>query len=81
MKYETFMTEELPAFLESAFGVPGGGRDRTGIVGVGMGAYSAMNLASKHPRHIPFGAHTQRVLQQPVADRQDRGRRDRADAR
>ncbi|WP_420099912.1 alpha/beta hydrolase [Corynebacterium sp.] len=49
MKYETFMTEELPDYLESEFGVADGGRNRTGVVGLSMGAYSAMNLASKHP--------------------------------
>ncbi|HIW91648.1 MAG TPA: esterase family protein [Candidatus Corynebacterium avicola] len=49
MKYETFMTRELPAYLEKEFGVPNGGRERTGIVGLSMGAYSAMNLASRNP--------------------------------
>lgn len=49
MKYETFMTQELPAYLEKEFGVENGGRDRTGIVGLSMGAYSAVNLASRNP--------------------------------
>lgn len=49
LKYETFLTTELPDYLESEFGVPDGGRARTGVVGLSMGAYSAVNLASKHP--------------------------------
>lgn len=49
MQYETFLTVELPAYLEEEFGVRDGGRDRTGIVGLSMGAYSAVNIAAKHP--------------------------------
>ncbi|WP_145940827.1 alpha/beta hydrolase [Corynebacterium glyciniphilum] len=49
LKYETFLTRELPAYLETEFDVPNGGRERTGVVGLSMGAYSAVNLASKHP--------------------------------
>lgn len=49
LKYETFLTRELPAYLETEFDVPDGGRERTGVVGLSMGAYSAVNLASKHP--------------------------------
>lgn len=50
MKYETFMTEELPDFLEQEFDVAAGGRERTGVVGLSSGAYAAVNLASKHPQ-------------------------------
>lgn len=49
MLYETFLTQELPEYLEANFGVPGGGKHRTGVVGMSMGSYSAMNIASKHP--------------------------------
>lgn len=49
LKYETFMTDELPSYLEQEFAVPNGGRERTGVVGLSMGAYSAMNLAAKNP--------------------------------
>lgn len=49
MKYETFVTEELPAFLEHELEIPDGGHGRTGLVGLSMTAYSVLNLASKHP--------------------------------
>lgn len=48
-QFETFMSQELPDYLESAFGVPDGGRGNTGVTGLSSGAYGAMNLASKHP--------------------------------
>ena len=49
VKYETFLAEELPAFLEDGFDVPDGGRGTTGVTGLSSGAYGAVNLASKHP--------------------------------
>lgn len=48
-QFETFMSQELPDYLEQAFGVPNGGRGTTGVTGLSSGAYGAMNLASKHP--------------------------------
>ncbi|WP_420098417.1 alpha/beta hydrolase [Corynebacterium sp.] len=48
-QFETFMSQELPDYLESEFGVPNGGRGSTGVTGLSSGAYGAMNLASKHP--------------------------------
>lgn len=51
MMYKTFLTEELPAWLERAdtFGVPGGGRGHTGVTGLSMGGYGALSLASQRP--------------------------------
>ncbi|HIW92337.1 MAG TPA: trehalose corynomycolyl transferase [Candidatus Corynebacterium avicola] len=49
VKYETFLSEELPDFLEDGFEVPDGGRGTTGVTGLSSGAYGAVNLASKHP--------------------------------
>ena len=48
-QFETFMSKELPDYLEHEFGVPNGGRGTTGVTGLSSGAYGAMNLASKHP--------------------------------
>lgn len=48
-QFETFMSQELPDYLEHAFGVPDGGRGTTGVTGLSSGAFGAMNLASKHP--------------------------------
>ncbi len=48
-QFETFMSQELPDYLESAWGVPNGGRGTTGVTGLSSGAYGAMNLASKYP--------------------------------
>ncbi|WP_414122673.1 alpha/beta hydrolase-fold protein [Corynebacterium nuruki] len=47
-QFETFMTAELPQYLQDAFGVPNGGRGTTGVTGLSSGAYGAMNLAAKH---------------------------------
>lgn len=49
VRYETFVAEELPDYLEGTFGVPDGGRGSTGVSGLSSGAYGAMNLASKYP--------------------------------
>lgn len=49
VKFETFMSEELPDFLEDGFDVPDGGRGTTGVTGLSSGGYGAMNLAAKHP--------------------------------
>lgn len=45
-KWETFLTEELPAYLEGNFGVA---RDRNSVAGLSMGAVGALNLAARHP--------------------------------
>lgn len=44
-KWETFLTSELPAYLEQNFGVA---RNNNAIAGLSMGAGSAMTLAAKH---------------------------------
>lgn len=49
LKYDTFFSQEIPAFLEAQFGIPRGGHGTTGLAGFSMGAYGAMNLAAKHP--------------------------------
>ncbi|WP_420099553.1 alpha/beta hydrolase [Corynebacterium sp.] len=48
-QFETFLAHELPAYLESAFSVPDGGRGTTGVVGLSAGAYGTLNLATKYP--------------------------------
>ncbi|MGO1950375.1 MAG: alpha/beta hydrolase-fold protein [Mycobacteriaceae bacterium] len=49
VQFETFVAEELPAYLEESFDIPDGGRGTTGIAGLSSGAYGAMNLAAKYP--------------------------------
>ena len=44
-QWETFLTEELPPYLETHFGVA---RNNNSILGLSMGATAAMNLAAKH---------------------------------
>ncbi|WP_291479044.1 alpha/beta hydrolase-fold protein [Corynebacterium sp.] len=48
-RFETFLADELPDYLESSFGVPDGGRGTTGVVGLSAGAYATLNLATKYP--------------------------------
>ncbi|MDD7582961.1 alpha/beta hydrolase [Corynebacterium sp. 32222D000AT] len=48
-KWETFLTQELPGYLERNFGVA---RNNNSIAGLSMGATSAMVLASKHPNQF-----------------------------
>lgn len=53
--YTTFMTKELPAFLEREFSVPGGGVGHTGVAGISAGGFGALSLASQRPdmyRHV-----------------------------
>ncbi|KQB83464.1 alpha/beta hydrolase [Corynebacterium lowii] len=45
-RYETFLTQELPPYLEANFGVS---RSNNSVMGISMGATGAMNLAAKHP--------------------------------
>ncbi|WP_169836008.1 alpha/beta hydrolase [Corynebacterium aquilae] len=45
-KWDTFLTGELPVYLERNFGVS---RHRNSIVGISMGAVGAINLAGHHP--------------------------------
>ena len=45
-KWETFLTSELPVYLEQNFGVV---RNNNSIAGLSMGGTAAMNLAAKHP--------------------------------
>ena len=49
VKFDTFISQELPDYLEKTFDVPDGGRGTTGIAGLSSGAYGAMNIASKYP--------------------------------
>lgn len=44
--WETFLTAELPTYLESNFGVA---RNNNSIGGLSMGGTAALNLAAKHP--------------------------------
>ncbi|AIU33610.1 MULTISPECIES: alpha/beta hydrolase [Corynebacterium] len=48
-KWETFLTQELPAYLEAHFGVA---RNNNSIGGLSMGATAAMNLAALHPEQF-----------------------------
>ncbi|NMK63929.1 esterase family protein, partial [Staphylococcus capitis] len=49
-KWETFLTQELPAFLANQ------GLSKTGnaVVGLSMGAASALNLANYHPQQFIY---------------------------
>ncbi len=44
--WETFLTAELPLYLEQHFGVA---RNNNSIAGLSMGGTAALNLAAKHP--------------------------------
>lgn len=44
--WETFLTSELPAYLQTNFGV---NPHRNSIAGLSMGGTAALNLASRHP--------------------------------
>ncbi|MDO4909388.1 MAG: alpha/beta hydrolase family protein [Corynebacterium sp.] len=46
IKWETFLTQELPAWLQQNFGV---NPHRNSIVGISMGAISTLTLAERHP--------------------------------
>ncbi|WP_297189516.1 alpha/beta hydrolase family protein [uncultured Corynebacterium sp.] len=45
-RWETFLTQELPSYLETNFGVA---RNNNSIAGLSMGATAALSLAAKHP--------------------------------
>ncbi|AZA12549.1 Diacylglycerol acyltransferase/mycolyltransferase Ag85C precursor [Corynebacterium choanae] len=45
-KWETFLTAELPGYLQQHFGVD---PQRNTIAGISMGGTAAMNLAARHP--------------------------------
>ena len=45
-KWETFLTRELPAYLQQHFGVD---PHRNSIAGISMGGTAALNLAARHP--------------------------------
>lgn len=45
-QWETFLTSELPGYLERQFGVA---RHNNSILGLSMGGTAALNIASKHP--------------------------------
>lgn len=51
VQFDTFISEELPDWLESTFDIPDGGRGTTGIAGLSSGAYGAMNIAAKNPEN------------------------------
>ena len=46
-KWETFLTSELPVYLERHFGVS---RTNNSIAGLSMGGTAALNLAARHPQ-------------------------------
>ena len=48
-KWETFLTSELPGYLERNFGVA---RNNNSIAGLSMGAGAALTLAAKHPNQF-----------------------------
>lgn len=48
-QWTTFLTEELPAYLEQNFGVS---RSNNAIAGLSMGATAAMNLAANFPQQF-----------------------------
>lgn len=48
-KWETFLTAELPGYLQQHFGVNPG---RNSIAGLSMGGTAALNLASRHPNQF-----------------------------
>ena len=48
-QWETFLTQELPAYLEGNFGVA---RNNNSIAGLSMGATAAITLAGKHPEQF-----------------------------
>ena len=50
IKYTTFITEEVPQYLQDNFGIPDGGKGHTGLVGLSMGAYGALSLAAQRPK-------------------------------
>lgn len=45
-RWETFLTRELPGYLQQHFGVA---PNNNSIIGLSMGGTAAMNLAAKHP--------------------------------
>lgn len=48
-QWETFLTSELPAYLQQHFGVNPGNNS---IAGLSMGGTSALNIAAKHPEQF-----------------------------
>lgn len=48
-KWETFLSKELPAYLQRHFGVS---PTNNSVLGLSMGATGAFNLAAKHPRQF-----------------------------
>ena len=48
-KWETFLTRELPGYLQRHFGVA---PNNNSIIGLSMGGTGAMNLAAKHPNQF-----------------------------
>ncbi|MDO5033138.1 alpha/beta hydrolase family protein [Corynebacterium sp.] len=48
-QWETFLTKELPAYLEGNFGVA---RNNNAIAGLSMGGTAAITLAGKHPEQF-----------------------------
>ncbi|WP_312715331.1 alpha/beta hydrolase [Corynebacterium flavescens] len=48
-QWETFLTSELPGYLESNFGVA---RNNNSIAGLSMGGTAALTLAGKHPEQF-----------------------------
>ncbi|MDY5785066.1 alpha/beta hydrolase family protein [Corynebacterium sp.] len=45
-KWETFLTQELPVYLQDNFGVA---RNNNSLLGLSMGGTAAMNIAAKYP--------------------------------
>jgi S-formylglutathione hydrolase FrmB len=57
-KYENFVVEELPAYIESHYRIRSGREDRA-IAGTSMGGYGALKIAMKFPgRYAAVAAHS-----------------------
>lgn len=48
-KWETFLSQELPTYLEQNFGVA---RNNNSIAGLSMGGTAALNLSARHPEQF-----------------------------
>jgi S-formylglutathione hydrolase FrmB len=57
-KYEDFVVQELPAYIESQYRVKTG-RENRAIAGTSMGGYGALKIAMKYPaRYAAVAAHS-----------------------
>ena len=78
LKYEDFIVEELPRYIEAHYRVKAGRQSRA-IAGTSMGGYGALKIAMRHPdRYVAVAAHSPIVfpvdnpLDVPVGKRSSR---------